>query len=262
MRIPTFVINDGYKGDDIQIEGLSTDVACASSDAVAEHYFRRHPGRVVTTGSPRLAARTQRWRAPSGPPLRVLVGSFTFSPVDLNCRRSDPERFLDDVMEGIAGALPEVSRTIVVKLHPADEPAHYQDLLTRHSNLEIELRSHGNVLDMFAEADIYVTTYSTSLLEAAPVMPSIYYRINEQRLGPPFEGDEYMRKRTAANPAQLTSLLRDRDTLATRPPGGWTERYLGPDNGQVRITSTIESELSRGWRAGVTRRAPDAAPPD
>ena len=30
----------------------------------------------------------------------LLVGSFTFSPVDLNCRRSDSEVFLRDVLAG------------------------------------------------------------------------------------------------------------------------------------------------------------------
>lgn len=261
LGIPTFVINDGYKGDEIQVEGLSTDVALAWSRAVADHYFVRHPGKTLVTGNPKFnALRGSSWRPPEKRRLRVLVGSFTFSPVDLNCRRGDAERFLDDVLSGLAAARQVVADEVVVKLHPADEPAHYRDILERHPDFQVSLRTDGDISEHFAEADLYLTTYSTSLLEAAVVMPVIYYRVNDQRLGPPFEDDEFLGPRTASTPLELASLIRDRATLATQPPTEWSLRYLGPADADERVIAAIEAELTFRHHEGEGRAAPDAVP--
>lgn len=248
LGIPSFVLNDGFKADDVQIEGFSTDVALAWSPAVAEHYFARHPGRAFVTGNPRFTGPPARRRKLPARRPRVLVGSFTFSPVDLACRRGDAERFLTEVLEGIAGALPAVAEHVVVKLHPADEPAHYTELVARFAQLQVEVRSQGDVIDMLAGSDIYLTTYSTSLLEAAAAMPSVYYRVNDQRLGPPFEGDSYLGRRTACAPEALARLLADRTVLDEAPPAGWLERYLGPIDAVPRVVAAIEETL-RTWPA-------------
>ena len=256
LGIPTFVINDGYKGDEVQVEGLSTDVALAWSSAIADHYFVRHPGKTIVTGNPKFSpSRDFTWRPPERTRLRVLVGSFTFSPADLNCRRGDAERFLDDVLSGLAAARPAVDDEVFVKLHPADEPAHYRDLIERHPGLHVSLRTDGDVSKLFPHADLYVTTYSTSLLEAARVMPVIYYRVNDQRIGPPFEDDEFLSQRTASTSAELASLIRDRTPLATAPPSEWLLHYLGPAGADERVVAAIEAELrSRQGEAEGIRR--------
>ena len=260
LDIPTFALNDGYKADEIQLEGMSTDVALPWSSAIRDNYFVRHPGRAIVAGNPKVRSMQARtWRGLNRATPRVLVGSFTFSAIDLNCRRSDPERFLDGILEGIAVALPAVSSDVVVKLHPADEPAHYGEILRRYPQLRVDLRTRGDVLELFDQCDIYVTTYSTSLLEAALNTPVVYYRVNEQRLGPPFDGDEYLGARTAATPSDLANLLRDRATLATRPPAEWVERYLGPEGATERISAAIEAEITRrsgGGAPGSARRRP------
>ena len=228
---------------------MSTDVALPWSSAIRDNYFVRHPGRAIVAGDPKVRSMQARtWRGLNRAAPRVLVGSFTFSAIDLNCRRSDPERFLDGILEGIAMALPAVSSEVVVKLHPADEPAHYGEILRRYPQLRVHLRTRGDVLELFDQFDIYVTTYSTSLLEAALSTPVVYYRVNEQRLGPPFDGDDYLGARTATTPSDLANLLRDRATLATRPLAEWVERYLGPEGATERISAAIEAEIAR--RAG------------
>ena len=227
--IPSFALSDGYKADEIQIEGMSADVGAGLVDVDARSRISRAiPGRVIVTGNPKPARfRGRSWRGLSGPRPRILVGTFTFSPVDLNCRRSDPERFLDEVLAGIAGALPSVASDVIVKLHPADEPAHYQVVIARHPGLQVELRTRGDVVDMFDEADLYVTTASTSLLEAALMMPVIFYRVGPQRFQPPFEGDEFLEERTAASASELAALLIDRERLG-RHPGRLEPTLPGP----------------------------------
>jgi hypothetical protein len=263
LGIPTFVVNDGYKGDEIQIEGMAADVALAWSEAIATHYFARRTGETVVTGNPKLpSGPAPAWRGLAARPPRILVGSFTFSPVDLSCRRGDGERFLDEVLAGIAAALPGVSPEVVVKLHPADEPAHLAGLVARHPALQVTVRTTGDVVTMLDEADIYLTTYSTSLLEAAQTMPVVYYRVNDQRVGAPFDrGDSFLSARTAASPAELAARLGDLTGLAAPPPSGWVERYLGAPGAEQRIIAAIESRITPGRGAAAGRRAPDGVHP-
>jgi hypothetical protein len=242
IGIPTFVINDGFKSDDIQREGMTADVALAWSEGMRENYYSSRPNGAVVTGNPR-AARLSRVTRRSHDVWRVLVGGYTFSPIDLNCGRSDGERFLDEVLCGIAAARPHVSDEVMVKLHPADVCDYYRANLARQPKLKITLQARGDVVELFNSYDVFVTTYSTSLIEAVAVgLPIVYYRVNEQRLGPPFSGDEFLASRSASTPAQLAALLADRDARAASPPEGWIERYLGPTDGSVdRIAAAITS---------------------
>lgn len=254
MGIPTFVINDGFKSDDIQQEGMAADIALAWSEAIRDGYFSRRRNGAIVTGNPRaerlshIAPRRRALR-------RVLVGGHAFSPIDLNCRRSDAERFLDEVLSGIAAAQEHVSAEVVVKLHGSDAPGYHRESLARHPELKIDLQTDGDVVALFGDCDVYVTTYSTSLIEAAAVgLPVVYYRINAQRLGPPFSGDEFLARRSASTPAQLAALLADRDALAAPPPADWVERYLGPTEGAVeRIIAAVEEQVVRP-RPGSRRR--------
>jgi glycosyltransferase involved in cell wall biosynthesis len=246
MGIPTFVLNDGYKADDIQQEGMTADVAFAWSEAIRDCYFSRRANSAVVTGNPhsaylpRIASRRHRRR-------RVLVGAHSFSPIDLNCGRSDAERFLEEVLEGIAAAHGHLDPCVVAKLHPSDAPSYYRTILQRYSQLAVELRSDGDVIDLFDDCDVYVATYSTSLLEAIGAgLPVIYYRVNAQRLGPPFSHDAFLATRSASTPAQLAALLADREALATRPPDDWIEHYLGPSTGAVdRVLSAIATHTEQ-----------------
>jgi hypothetical protein len=165
--------------------------------------------------------------------------------VDINCGRSDAERFLEEVLQGIAAARLHVSARVLVKLHPADAPSHYRSCLARHAGLGIELHSGGDVVDLFDECDVYVSTYSTSLIEAAATgLPVVYYRVNQQRLGPPFAADEYLSGRCVASPEQLAQLLADRYALTRPAPRGWAQRYLGPTDGAVdRVLAAIEARV-------------------
>lgn len=244
MHIPTFVLNDGFKADDIQQEGMAADVALAWSEAIRDCYFSRRANSAIVTGDPR-SERLPRIGVRRRDERRVLVGAHSFSPVDLNCGRSDAERFLEQVLDGIAAAHGHVNPSVVVKLHPADAQSYYGTLLQRHARLAVELRTDGDVIEMFDDCDVYVATYSTSLLEAiAAGLPAIYYRVNAQRLGPPFGGDDFLASRSACTPAQLAALLASREALATGPPDGWIEHYLGPSTGAVdRVLRAIETRI-------------------
>jgi len=235
------VINDGWKGDEHQQDGIAADRALAWSESIARNYYgsRRQGPTTRVTGNPRSDETHRRPRpapTPGGSLRRLLVGSLTFSPSDLNCRRSDPERFLGEVLEGIAASRRARGAHVLIKLHPADRLESYTSVLGRFAGLELETTRTGDVLDLFSAADAYVTTYSTSLLEAAAVgLPVVYYRVNEQRLHPPFSNDQLMAARTASSPQELAALLDDAGRLEL--PGGetvtsWLQEHLGPADGR------------------------------
>jgi len=250
MGVPTFVTSDGYKADEIQQEGMAADVALAWSAAMRDCYFARRPTPATVTGNPRVE-RLRRIDSRHGARLRVLVGGHTFSPIDLNCRRSDPERFLEQALEGIARSPRHVGKEVLVKLHSSDPQLHYRAIVKRYPQLRTELRNHGDVIELFHDFDVYLTTYSTSLLEAVAVgLPIIYYQVNPQRMGPPFSDDQFLAGRTARTPIELATLLADPASLASPPPDGWIEQYIGPTTGAVdRILSAIEQHTALGLPA-------------
>ncbi len=71
--IPTFVIGDGFKADEIQQEGMAADVALAWSTAMRDCYYSRRPSPAVVTGNPRMERRMQ-LSARRSERRRVLVG--------------------------------------------------------------------------------------------------------------------------------------------------------------------------------------------
>jgi hypothetical protein len=255
--VPTFLVSDGFKADGFSMDGMTADYVLAWSRSVAEHYYSRRSGAPAeVVGNPK--ADSQRATKPrtrvGGGVRRVLVGSFTFSPVDLNCRRSDSELFLEAVLDGISRSENARGAEIRLKLHPADKLAHYGSVLARFPGLAIDIISTGDVVDEFNQADVYVTTYSTSLLEAvAREVPVLYYRVNPQRLHAPFSDDAFLAARTADTPASLAALLDDAATftpLAAQARDAWVERYLGPTDGRSteRIERAVLSRLGNPGR--------------
>jgi hypothetical protein len=250
--IPTFMVNDGFKADDHSMDGMTVDHVLAWSDALAENYYSRRPGSpALVTGNPKAdAQRAIRPRRPRSPRLeRVLVGSFTFSPVDLNCRRSDSEVFLTGVLAGIRDSRLARGARVRLKLHPADRPDYYRSIFAALPEVPVDIITQGDVIDEFDSSDLYITTYSTSLLEAvARELPVIYYQVNQQQLHPPFRNDPFLTARTAESPAELSALLDDpalREPPSPETRDAWVERYLGAADGRSteRIERAILSEL-------------------
>ena len=107
------------------------------------------------------------------------------------------------------------------------------------------------MLELFGKADAYVTTYSTSLLEAAAVgLPVAYYRVNRQRLNVPFsDDDKTMAARTASSPQGLAALLDDAVRLALpddEAVASWVREHLGPTDGRCseRVAAALLADAT------------------
>ena len=122
--IPTAVLNDGWKGDDHQPEGMAADHAFALSDSVREQLLRPppRPGGVVVTGDPRND------RRPAAAPARAAA--------TCSSARSPSRRRISTAAAATASASSTrccggiaasalAGRRVTVKLHPADRTEAY-----------------------------------------------------------------------------------------------------------------------------------------
>jgi hypothetical protein len=252
-EIPTFLVNDGFKADDFSMDGMTIDHVLAWSRALAENYYSRRVGTpAVVTGNPKADAQraVRSHRIAPATVRQILVGSFTFSPVDLNCRRSDSESFLRGVLGGIRESRLARGAAVRLKLHPADRPDYYRAVFGAIPEVPVQIITQGDVVGEFDTADIYITTYSTSLLEAvARDLPVIYYRVNPQRLHAPFADDPFLEARTAHSAQELAALLDDpglREPLGPAVRDAWVQRYLGATDGRSteRIADAILATLN------------------
>jgi len=252
--IPTLVMNNGVLVDDFQQECMTADYGLSWSTSIAARYFsRRCHGQTFVTGNPRADS----LRACSGTKDAVLVGSHTVSWADLNSHRSDPESFLDAVLEGI-GRSSWNAADVLIKLHPSDPVDHYQEVLALYRHLRIHLVTKGDVADLFHRAAVYVSTYSTSLLEAAANgLPVIYFYLGAQRIHPPFGRDLFLDSWRADSPEQLAERL---DAVAEQRPTAeqlatFAATYLGPADGQSvdRIMAAVRQVTRVGRSDGDLR---------
>ncbi len=148
-----------------------------------------------------------------------------------------------------------------LKLHPADRPDYYRVVFEAVPEVPVQIITQGDVVGEFDTADIYITTYSTSLLEAvARDLPVIYYRVNPSGCTPPFADDPFLEARTAHSAEELAALLDDpglREPLRPAVRDAWVQRYLGATDGRSteRIERAIMDRLSdRALSRGLTAR--------
>ncbi len=241
--IPTFCTTDGFP--------FFAQNAMGRNAPVAEHYLawsehtaswaEAHGNSVqtVVTGNPALSTdgENQRaWPSQLGTPMRVLYSPGGSSEIE---NRSASEEMFVQVLRGIEAC--GMKSRILVKPHPSDSAERFRRLVTR----PIEFRETGRISDYFDDTDVLLTEPSTCLFEAllagVPVMLLWPWRTNVS-VGLPWNGDEWLERRTAQTADDVTRLLLDEETLLEPPPSGWLEHYLGPlDTGATdRILEYIQ----------------------
>jgi hypothetical protein len=102
-------------------------------------------------------------------------------------------------------------------------------------------------VSLFRPGDTYVTTHSTSLLQAAQMgLRFFYLAVNGQRLHRPFRRDDpVLGPRTADSAAGLAALLdADEPPTSREELAAWIEYHVGPVDG--RCTERVEAALRAG----------------
>jgi len=242
-NIPTFRTTDGFPGFDREAYGRNAAIA-EHYLAWSEHTKRLGDGRAAhsqgsVTGNPALANRDRSqgaWPTTLATPLRVLLNPISSGGQG---NRSFGEDMFLEVLSGLQAS--GRATAIVCKPHPADSIDRYRAL----TPLSIEFHEAGPIDKYFNQTDVFITCPSTSLFEALlaglPVVLTMPWQASVAA-GLPWDGDEWLERRTARTAADLSRLLNDNSTLFEPPPAGWLEHYIGPTDSSAadRILTQIQ----------------------
>ena len=209
-KIDNAVIMNGWLGDEFQKEAKLATTTLCYGESYLKNYFKNKKD-VRVTGNPLFdkAYEKRKFVNPKFPPRRIMIGSFTFSPPDINCHYYDNEKYLIDIFDVLNKFKNKknIKFEIELKLHPADSPEFYQWFLNENGYSEIKIISHGNFQKLVSGFDLLIINYSTGIFETALMgIPVIFYHPNNQMLFEPFNG--FKQLPTAFNKRELKSVLK------------------------------------------------------
>lgn len=251
-KINNTVIMNGWLGDEFQKEAKSATTTLCYGESYLKNYFKNKKD-VRVTGNPLFenAYKRRKYVTPKFPPRRIMVGSSTFSPVDINYHYYDSEKYIMDIFDVLNKFKDgkNIKYEIELKLHPADPPEFYQWFLKENGYSEIKIINHGNFQKLVSGFDLLIINYSTGIFETALMgIPVIFYHPNNQILFEPFNG--FKQLPTAFNKHGLEDILRkifyDRDYAYSFTDIEVLKPFTGPVDGKVgeRILDIVTSHLN------------------
>lgn len=191
-RLRNMVLMNGWYGAKHTVENKSVNKVLCFGDSYINNYFKDKKN-VKITGSPKFDAAFAK-RAlikPKYPIRKILLSTFTFSPADINCRYSDSEKYLNDVLATIKkyGTKNNHKLHIAIRPHPSDFLEFYRWYLEKSGFPGIELKPAGDFQEIVSNYDLFIASYSTTIFEAAAMeIPVMFYHPCNQVLYPPFDG--------------------------------------------------------------------------
>ncbi|MDP1808989.1 MAG: hypothetical protein Q8L35_05565 [Actinomycetota bacterium] len=248
--IRTLMVINGYLCDDNTAEGRRADSVLVYSQSIKAWQFK-DSDRAMVVGNPKFEAYLglpkKQYRKDANQ--TVIVSSAQYTPFDFNSPVSFGESNIADILK-ILQTYPGFK--IKIKLHPADDPAYYRFLV--HDFLgykNVEIIGDKPFIEAIQEADLYISNWSTSNLEAAIInIPVIYYKSDVLDFHPPFDGNSEMA--TAHNLDELKQLI---DLFLAGDKKLWRfnevdvlEKYTGLLDGRSseRIKEKIDALLAGG----------------
>ena len=252
-KIDNMVIMNGWLGDEFQQEAKLATTTLCYGESYLKNYFKNKKD-VRVTGNPLFdkAYEKRKFANPKFPPRRIMIGSFTFSPADINCHYYDNEKCLLDILDVLKRFKNDqnLKYEIVLKLHPADCLEFYQWFLKENGYSEIKIISHGNFQKSISRFDLLIINYSTAIFETALMgIPVIFYHPNNQMLFEPFNGFKPLP--TAFNKYELEDILKkvfhDRDYAYSFTNLEVLRPFTGTMDGKSgdRILGIITSNLNK-----------------
>lgn len=184
---------NGWFGVKHMVENKSAEQVLCFGEGYISNYFKGIDN-IKVVGSPKFdIAYRHRIFNQRYPIKKILITTFVFSPADINCRYSDNETYLKDIL-GVVKKFSDrnnCSINVTLRPHPSESPDFYLWLLRRLGYPEVELDSTKDYHAAALKADLYFGSYSTTLFETAAMgIPVIFYHPCNQILYPPFDGSD------------------------------------------------------------------------
>lgn len=250
-HIPTSVIINGFCSDNFEIEAKASDLTLCYGESSRENYLKDKLNSVVV-GNPLFekAYKIRKKISINFPPKNILVGSFAFSPININRHYSDNERFILEVFQALKKIKNEskFEFEVSLKLHPADIKDFYKWFVTSKNFRDVEVIAAGDFQKIVSKFDLLIINYSTAIFETALMgIPVIFYHSNNQILFEPYNG--FGPLPTAFTTKELENVLErvfhDRDYAHSFNDLKVLERFTGPVDGKSgeRILNIITKHL-------------------
>ena len=188
--IPVFCIVNGLLSLSFWQEAKDADWINSYGEAAKKDFFKNDP-RVVPLGDPRMDVyfNTTRKKINHDTPT-ILIGTSAFNLIDLNSFVA--VEF--DFMYGVLSALQKIRASgrdfeVRIKIRSNGYRHLYESFAAEYfPGFGISFYQDENFGQVLRNADLYISFYSQTLLEAAAMgIPSIYYKNDGQIMLPPFD---------------------------------------------------------------------------
>jgi hypothetical protein len=239
--VPSFLILNGMMNSKFGDESKKASIINCYSEGIKREYFKEAKN-ALPLGDPRMDRYSFQSpkRFDSNVPEKITVGVGTsgFNSIDLNSYAAIEFEFINDILEILEDRSPFIT-SIVLKTRANNSRKQYEKFINEHWNTSknrILLSEISDFSNFIASCDVYISTYSQTLFEAAAAgVPPVYYKKDVEKLYPPF--DDSGELMTAPNREALAILidkvLDKKSNLTSMIPSlDYIEEYVGKVDGQ------------------------------
>jgi hypothetical protein len=189
-KIPVFMIINGLLNVPFLNDGKDSDFVNCYSISIKEDYFENSPN-AITLGDPRMdkyvkmSTKKINYLNPT-----IVIGAAGYDSQDLNSYIAFEFDFLFDILNVLATIFSEgLNGSIIIKVRSNGYLSLYKQFVEEYFyNLNIVIIQNENFHDLINKADLYISFYSQTIIEASCLkIPSIYYKKDTQTIFRPFD---------------------------------------------------------------------------
>lgn len=239
--VPSFLILNGMMNSKFGDESKKASFINCYSEGIKREYFKEAEN-ALPLGDPRMdkysCQNPKNFDSNVSAQFTVGVGTSGFNSIDLNSYVAIEFEFINDILEILENKSPLIT-SIVLKTRANNFKSQYEEFIDKHWNTSknrILFSEIDDFSNFVAYCDVYISTYSQTLFEAAAAgVPSVYYKKDVETLYPPFDGSGELM--TAPNREALKILidkvLDKKSNLTSMIPSlDYIEEYVGKVDGQ------------------------------
>ena len=236
-KVPRYLIINGLMLCDYLDEAKDASIINAYSESIRRNYFKGMHN-IVCLGDPRMDQyHCQKRKVIDRINPTITIGTSGFSNIDLNSYLAVEFDFLNDVLKAIQGVFENRKPPkIVLKVRGNGYKKLYSDFIKEYfPGIVCRIDDSKTLRDLLEEADLYISIFSQSILEASTLgIPSIYHKNDLQVLHPPFDGCSELV--TTKNSLELHNAITDFQDNSERfnlfMNHEIIEKYIGPLDGR------------------------------
>jgi hypothetical protein len=260
MNIPTVELMDGPRTKGDAVSGLCDYVLCMSEIQRNNYfidYLKRHNHSVIAVGSPLYNTYYHNFKTSSKAKIdkeniKVLIDGIGYGGKWSMQRKCDSDKYILEVLETLC-KFENVS--ITIRYRDKERCVYYKWVIKNYfdkynENIKFEDLGSSQFQDIISNYDIYITSTSGSIFEAALAAGKycISYICNGTKMDPPFDGNSELM--TARNPGELRRIVKDImvEKVYTKEfnKKEVLEKYIGPlDNSNERIYNFLNKIMNK-----------------